>query len=435
MTWTRGYISDVSYPAFFYKEMQPLWLSTVATLRGFVAPDVDGRFSLCELGCGVGINLLVAAACHPDASFVGVDFNADHLRVARDAAASAGIGNIEFVEADFATFARDDRRSYDAITCHGAWSWIAAADRAALLDHVSRSLKPSGLFYLHYMCHPGSTEMAPLQKLLNLCAHHMPGPSPRKAQVGMALLHQMAQGGVFDAKPEMARHLANMARRDPADLAHEFLTDHWQPQHSVDVHQQCAAAGLCHIGSADVFNNLDIGLSIPGKLQPLVRQTQLPALAEAIKDMARNAHQRMDLFQKAPVALDQDGFLERALAIRFRLLPHAPVQGPLSFETPIGPIVGEASIFTPLLQRLAAGPASGAELAQLPVFAHDLGGMLQSLQLLMMQGMAHPVGPITGDNDAVVAALSRWFDRAGIALTVLPQGATAISPAPACNRS
>ena len=425
MTWTKGYISDVSYPAFFYKEMQPLWLSSVATLCGFSAPDSEDIFSLCELGCGVGINLLVAAACHPSASFTGVDFNAEHLRIAQDAATSAGIRNIEFIHADFATFAQDDQRQHDFITCHGAWSWIAAADQSVLLNHVSGSLKPGGLFYLHYMCHPGSTEIAPLQKLLNLCAHHMPGPSPRKAQVGMALLQQIAQSGIFTGRPEMARHLANMARRDPADLAHEFLTDHWNPQHSVDVHQQCSDAGLRYIGSADAFSNLDISLSIPGKLQSLVRQTKIPALAETIKDMARNTHQRMDMFQKAPVALAPEAFMERVFSMRFSLMSRALEPGAITFETPIGPIVGPETIFTPLLQRLMASPASGAELAQLPMFVDDIGALLQSLQLLMMQGMAHPIlsGPTASDQCG--EALSRWFTRNGISLHVVEACATA----------
>lgn len=35
MNRTDGYTTDVSYPAFFYKEMQPLWLSSVALLLGF----------------------------------------------------------------------------------------------------------------------------------------------------------------------------------------------------------------------------------------------------------------------------------------------------------------------------------------------------------------------------------------------------------------
>jgi len=428
MTWTDGYISDVSYPAFFYQDMQPLWLATVAGFGGFAAPDPERPFALCELGCGIGINLLVAAACHPHASFVGVDVSDEHIRLARDAATACGLTNIDFVQADFPSFARDNERPFDLITSHGVWSWIAPAHRAALLDCVAQALRPGGLFYLHYMCHPGSTDLQPLQHLLNLCAHHMPGPSPRKAQVGIALLQQLAQGGFFADKPGMQRHLANMAKRDPADLAHEFLTDHWQPAHSVDVHQLVEQAGLAFIGSADPFNNLDVSLSIPGALQGLIRQTRVPALAETLKDMARNAHQRMDLFQKDPAPLSREAFLARLRDTRFRLLPGAPERGPVSFATPIGPITGPETIFTPLLQRLSQGPASGAALLDLPAFATDVGALVQSLQMLMMQGIAHPMrSSAPGDDRA--EALSRWFAQNGIALEVIGACATASAAA------
>ncbi|WP_232495534.1 class I SAM-dependent methyltransferase [Novosphingobium kaempferiae] len=428
MTWTDGYISDVRYPAFFYKEMQPLWLTTVASLLGVTAPMPHMPFVLCELGCGVGINLLVSAACHPQAQFVGVDFNADHLAFAHAAAEHCGLDNVEFVHADFSTFAKANERTFDFVTSHGAWSWIAPEHRAALLDCVSQALKPGGLFYLHYMCHPGSTEMLPLQHLLNLCAHHMPGPSPRKAQTGMMLVQQLLQGGLYADKPAMLVHVANLARREPADLAHEFLTDHWTPQHSVDVHQQVAETGLAFLGSADVFNNLDLSLSIPGRLQDIVRRTAVPALAETLKDMARGAHQRMDMFQRDAAAPGAQAMLEGLRGARFRLLPGAPAKGPVTFTTPIGPITGPEAVFTSLLERLASGPASWEELLALPVFSGNAGMLLQSLQLLMMQGLAHPAMYVPPSAQVRAQALSQWFESNGIALTVLPDCATAVAP-------
>lgn len=426
MTWTDGYISDVCFPAFFYKEMQPAWLSTVATFQGFSAPDIAQPFTLCELGCGVGINVLVAAACHPDAHFVGVDFNPEHLRAGRDAATAAGIRNLEFIQADFAEFARSNHQPFDFITSHGVWSWIAPTYQDALLDCVSSSLKPGGILYLHYMCHPGSTDLQQLQHLLNLCAHHMPGASPRKAQIGLKLLQQMADGGAFAGHPAMLRHLANMAKRDPADLAHEFLTDHWQPQHSVDVHQQVAEKNLTFLSSADVFNNLDVALSIPGKLQALVGQTRLPALAESLKDMARNTHHRMDLFQKAPAKLDHAAAAARFKETRFHALPDAPQQGPITFSTPIGPITGPANLLTPLLNRLASGPATGAQLLQLPAFPAANGPLLQSLQLLMMEGIVHPSISEPSTANGVADALSGWFQKNGIALSIAKECGTAV---------
>lgn len=431
MSWTAGYVTDTRFPAFFYKEMQPLWLATVARFLGLTPPDVDGAFSLCELGCGEGINLLVAAACHPQASFVGVDFNAAQLDAARDAAAASGIGNVTFVHADFASFAARNQQRFDIVTCHGVWSWVAPEQQARLLDIASRSLAAGGLLYLHYMCHPGSTELAPLQHMLNLCAHHMPGSSVRKVQTGMKLLEQMVEHGAFADQPAMRRHFTNMMRRDPADLAHEFLTDHWRPEHCADLHQRVGAAGLAYVGSADVFNNLDVAVSIPARMQPLIRRTAVPALAEALKDIARNAHQRMDLFQKHPQRADPAAIMGALEAVRLAALPGAPLRGPVTFATPIGPVIGPEAIFTPLLERLATGPARGAELMRLPAFSRDPHALLQAIQLLMMQQMAHPVLDNAAAARERIDQLERCLADRGIALHLIADAGTAMPAAQA----
>lgn len=430
MTWIDGYVTDVGYPAFFYKEMQPVWLSAVTHALGFAAPDTGLPFRQCELGCGIGVNLLVAAACHPQARFLGVDLNADHLRCARDAASASGLQNIEFIHSDFAEFSGGDGAPFDLITSHGVWSWVAPPHQTALLDVAAARLKPGGLFYLHYMCHPGSTELAAVQQVLNVFAHHIPGTSADRVQAGLKLLRQMSEGGLFSDRPDMRRHLDNLAHQDPNHLAHEFLTDHWRPQHSAQVHQQVGAAGFSYLGSADVFNNLDPSLSVPGRFQDVIKQTRAPALAETLKDLTRGSHQRMDIFQKAPRPLGREEQETLLGAMTFALQPGAPASGPVSFSTPIGPIAGPEELISSLLTRLAQGPASFDELARLTVFSGQPGLLLQSLQLLMLQEIAHPLKPKTQAKDAPEPdpphALTQWFGRNGISLRVLDTFGTAV---------
>ncbi len=421
-----GYTIDVSFPAFFYKEMQPVWLSCVSRLLGFAAHDVARPFRHCELGCGLGINLLVAAACHPHAHFVGVDFNERHLRAAREAAQAAGLENIEFVHSGFAGFAASQPEPFDFITTHGVWSWVAPEHRAGLLACVNAGLRPGGLFYLHYMCHPGSTDLLSLQQVLNLFAPQVAGTSAQQVQMGVKLLRQLADRGLFVDRPGVLRHLDNLQARDPNHLAHEFLTDHWQPQHSVEVHEQIGAIGLGYLGSADVFNNLDASLSIPGQLQGVVRQTRIPALAETLKDMARNSHQRMDLFQRQPRPLSPDAYAAQLGATVFQRLPGAPAGGPITFSTPIGPIEGPQALCTALLQRLAAGPASFAELAQLSAFAGQPALLLQTLQLMLMQEMVHPASATSASANGRAEQLTQWLAHQGMALRVLDACGTAV---------
>lgn len=423
-----GYPTDVKYPAFFYKEMQPVWLACVHRILGFKAPDIAQPFRFCELGCGIGINLLVAAASHPQAQFVGVDFNAQHIAWASQTAQAVGLNNIEFIHSGFEAFAQAAQAPFDFMTSHGVWSWIAPQHQASLLACVKNMLHPQGVFYLHYMCHPGSTDLLTIQHMLHQFAPHVPGNSAQQIQMGLKLLSQLAARGAFHDKPQVLQHLQVLLRKDPHHLAHEFLTDHWQPQHGVDLHQQLVQSGLHYVGSADVFNNLDISLSIPAAMQPVVRQTQIPAMAEALKDLARNSHQRMDLFQAMLQPLQAPAYRQQLDTLVFKMLAHAPMQGPWRFETPIGPVEGPSAICTPLLQQLARGPQSFAQLAQQGAFQGQEGILLQTLQLMMLQGWIHPINPAAEAALPASQALSQWFKQHHIALQLLPDAGTAHIP-------
>lgn len=426
MSRVDGYTTDITFPAFFYKEMQPVWISHLLRFEGFQAPDLTGNFSLCELGCGMGINLLVAAACHPGAQFVGVDFNPQHLAIARALAQAAGLHNLEFVQADFVQFARSHPQQFDFINTHGVWSWIAPEHQQAMLDVVAQSLNVGGVLYLHYMCHPGSTDLQTLQHFLNVLAPHVPGASRQKVHMGLKLLQQLAERGMFAEQPHVLRHLEQLQRKDAAHLAHEFLTDHWQPQHSVDVHRQVSRIGLQYVCSADVFNNLDVSLSIPGRLQSVLAQTKLPAVAQTLKDMARHSHQRMDLFQRQPQPLSPQAHWEQLQAMVFQRLPHAPSAGPLSFVTPIGPIAGPAAICTPVLERLQAGAASLEQLSQLPVFVGQAGLLLQTLQLMMLGDIVHPLNPQEVATSKTAQTLQHCLAQQGINLQLIAACGTAV---------
>ena len=58
----------------------------------------DDRFSILDLGCGVGIPSLFLASFIKGASFTGVDSSQKRVAFGRHLARSTGIGNIEFIE-------------------------------------------------------------------------------------------------------------------------------------------------------------------------------------------------------------------------------------------------------------------------------------------------------------------------------------------------
>lgn len=425
MSRNDGYVMDVAYPPHFHKEIQPVWLTSLVQFLGTAAPDISRPYSYCELGCGMGINLLVAAVTNPLGQFVGVDASENALNIARSAAASIGVKNIRFVQADFAQFSQSNNLFFDFIVTHGVWSWIAKSQQKSILQLVAKSLKPRGLFYLHYMCHPGATQMVPVQKLMNDLARQLPGSSEQKLQAALDFVCEMDAVGTFVDQPNLSEKIRSLKQKPAAYLAHDFLTDDWTPQHSTDVHQSVAQAGVTYIGSASAFDNLD-SLSIPGGVQPLLAKLASPALRETVKDLARNQHQRSDLFQRAPVRLAQQDVLCQVDALRFQLMPKAPRSGPMSFQTPIGEIHGPCEIFSPLLEKLAKQPTTFAELRQLPAFTEKLATLSQALQMLMWQGHINPQRPDSLNCTEQVDKLKAWLERNRLTLEIVENCGTAI---------
>lgn len=416
-----GYVVDVPYPLHFYKEMQPTWLAYIVNTLGCTAPDVSAPYTYCELGCGGGINTLVAAACNPAGRFVGVDFNPQHIQAARHAAQQAGIGNVEFVEASFEDFAQQDHAPFDFIVTHGVWSWLPPQAKRAILQTVHAHLKPQGLLYLQYMCYPGAARLIALQKVLHEVSLASNGSSADSAVQGVALLRQLAQAGagLFVDNPEIEAELAALEKEHPDYLAHDFLTDYWQPEHSADVHRMIGQLGMSYLGSANCFENMDT-LSVPGHVQPVLASLPTRSLKETVRDVARNQNQRVDVFQKQPQTLDAQAHMDVLNKVVFAALDKMPAPGALEFQTPIGRIPGPSALFTPLMQRLHAGPQTFAQLCTEPVFAQEPGLLLQSLHMLMWNGFVHP---LRQDGMAAPAApsLQAWIDAQRLPLHLLPE--------------
>lgn len=423
-----GYIIDTVYPYYFYKEMQPLWLSTVVTFQGFKSPDIRNAFSYCELGCGTGLSLMIAAAMNPHAHFIGVDFNQKHIEMAQNAVQSIGLKNIEFIWSDFKTFLQMLDKKFDFIVTHGTWSWVAPSVQKEILEIIAIALKPQGICYVHYMCHPGSTPMIPIQKLFHAIAFPVKGSAQEAIQKALESLQELMATGLFAYQPELMARLEKLYDVPMDDLVHDFLTDYWSVQHSVDMHGLLSAQANVHfIGSAEVFENMDTSLSIPHEIQPILAKLRTPRQSETIKDMARHQRQRTDIFQREPLYLDTHEHLPTLNAVAFKLLVDIPDMKGLKFKTPIGEIEAPREIFSPLFHTLFNAPASFGELMNLPEFKNRAGLLFQSLQMLMYQGNVHPLSHNQHLLEPkVIARLNAWLRQKHLHLTVVDACATAV---------
>ncbi|MCR1816246.1 class I SAM-dependent methyltransferase [Aliarcobacter butzleri] len=377
-----GYILDVSYPIFFYKEMTPLWLNSAINFLGFKTKDILKEFSYLELACATGINLIVNAINNPNGHFIGVDFNKNHIEIARKKANEIGIKNIEFICCDFATFLENNKQKFDFIVNHGTFSWISPVHQKNILDIVSNSLNDFGIFYLHYMCYPASASLLPIQKLLSLVDSHTNNSSLKSIEMGKNLFDDLDSAGAFVDYSRLEA-IKKTLNQDNSYLAHEFLTDYWNPLFSVDVHKMVFEnTKATFLGSANLIENMD-NISIPSKLQGILRDIKAPALKEYIKDLARNQKQRVDIFQKNPQIFENEEHIKTINKMSFKLLPNAPKSGSMTFKTPIGDIEAPKEVISEMLEKLSKKEMSFEELSILKSFINKPIFLIETIFLLM----------------------------------------------------
>jgi ubiquinone/menaquinone biosynthesis C-methylase UbiE len=95
-----------------------------------------------DVGCGVGdVSLLAARMVGLEGSVVGIDRAASSIDTARRRAASAGAKNVEFMEADIASFETD--RLFDALT--GRLVLLYVPNPGTALRRLCRYLNPGAL--------------------------------------------------------------------------------------------------------------------------------------------------------------------------------------------------------------------------------------------------------------------------------------------------
>ena len=385
-----GYVSDISYPMHLQKEIQPIWLASATTFLGFESINITEKFTYLELGCASGLNLIISAINNPTGYFIGIDFNEEHIIKAKEIASSIGLLNIEFIHSDFKSFSQKTDLLFDFIICHGTWSWISPIHQRSILEIVAKFLKQKGIFYLHYMCYPGSLPLLPIQKLLNIVDHHLGGTSQENVKVGIDLFNQLNNAGTFIDYSNIDLVEKVFKENNLDYLAHEFLTDFWNLQYSIDIHQLVAQTKASYIGSANLFDNLE-NISIPLETQKVLKNISSPILKEYTKDLARNQKQRIDIFQKKPQMLNNEEHIKIINSMIFKLVDKTALNKEMKFLTPIGEIETPKEIIRVILKELEKKDCSFEDLSKLEIFYNKTYLLFESIQMLMWNDTIYPV--------------------------------------------
>lgn len=408
--WTDGYVTDAPYRIAFQASQTPAHLALVCATAG-VAWALRDDLQVADLGCGRGYVANTLAAANPGWRVVGIDHSPVQIAEAAMTARRAGLGNVEFIEADLGRLADADIArlpQFDVVLLHGLWTWVSDAVRDGIRTLLLQRLGPGGLVYVGYNALPAAAADFALQRLLR----HLAGAwrdssgSVIAAERAMARLQGLAGSLPLPRTAMLERLLSEPPLLEPAFVAHEFLTDHWRP---VFHEELCAALAVCKldfVASCNLFESLPGLLADPAR-DRLLREAVPGPAREFLKDLCLPRSFRADVFVRGARATDPVRALDSMVVAATCALPErSPV-----LDTGVSRATWPQPLWEALRGRLAQGPCEVAELRAVP--GRDA---LQPAELMSMLVGAGLVQPIFRGTAAGPAASATRFNRAVAAL-------------------
>ncbi len=363
----QDYVTDVPYVRTFSNSLSPSMLRLAAALNGF-APPPNREFTYLELGSANGDSLVALASAFPDARFVGIDINHDHVAFATSLAAKACVDNVLFIQGDFAELPRDALPDFDFVAMYGLLSWISPDKRKAAIDLAATRLKPGGLLFAAYNAMPGWSAVEPLRRLM-LDAAGTTGTSAERAQRGLSAAKLLDDAGAryFVQNPAARAMLAAALRTGLPYAIHEYFLPDWHPHYFEDLADELDSAGLHFVGQLPAYLNFR-DLAIPASLQPVFAGLTHRIAFERAKDYALNEFFRRDVFIKGQVSRADELTREYFDTTRFTsLVDPSRVKGKVRLPSCTLEFVGP--IFESLIPAVAEHALSVPELARLPDLA------------------------------------------------------------------
>lgn len=393
MDWNDGYVADIEYEAGFFPEQSPSHLNVACVLNGVEPIPLDKPFTYFELGCGRGLTANILAASNPQGSFYAADFNPAQVAGARQLAATAQLENLTFLENNFAELAdgKVPLPQLDFITMYGVYTWVNAENRRHIVRFIDRYLKPGGIVFLSYNVMPGWSAALPLQRLMLEYAARCPGRTGVQIEQLRNFIGRLddMQAAYFCANPAVKYRLDSLMTDKASYLAHEYMNQGWQPLYYADVARDLAAAKLDYVGSAELPMAFPRLYLTPEKQEMLAAMPDA-AMRETVKDYLLNTPFRQDVFMRGTrrmTSLRQMEWLQQmGLALT---VPREAATHEIAWA--FGKMNGREDVFIPILDALATGPRTLAELTALPALnGHTLAGLAEVAALLTASAQAAP---------------------------------------------
>lgn len=388
MNWKHGYYADGGYTFGYYAETMPLWLQWSSLIQGHQTKS--SKFRYLDAGCGQGLNLIIAAAAHPDSEFVGIDFMPEHVAHARMLAEQCGLKNVSIYEADFVELAKEPEvfGTFDYAVCHGISTWISPTVKSALFQFIGQSLNPAGVFYNSYNTYPGWLGATPFQHLVLMLQESRDGKSALHNATEIMQALQADPAPLHKTLPGLTARLQSLKGLDPDYLVQEYNNQYWQPVFVSQMISDLANAKLSYLGTATLSEAFSQNL--PPNVQQLLKEQNDGRIVEQLRDYAINQSFRRDLYVKGRQR--PWGVQERHLLGETKFLANPSVKLPnpdQPFQFACGSLTlnGDAKAYTELID-LVAGYNNGVSLHQLQEKLADsqIRGNLPMMLSMLLRG-------------------------------------------------
>lgn len=245
---------QIPYVSMPIEASQPSCLAAMVHMYGLTTAPAD-RARVLELGCASGGNIVPLAARYPTATFAGFDLAATHVANAQTRIDALGLKNITIGQGDLTTLDLKDQ-TFDAIICHGVFSWVPPATQDAILRICSQHLSANGIVFLSFNVLPGWHQRNIVR---DICLQHAASEKSPAARVAKAreILHEIAKSVSTTTPYGVMLHneVANLKTLPASYLLGEFLVTE---NHACTLSQfadRARAFGLSYLGECDLASS------------------------------------------------------------------------------------------------------------------------------------------------------------------------------------
>jgi SAM-dependent methyltransferase len=132
------------------REEDPKYLQHVLwwTLRAHVDPEEVGSARILDFGCGSGASTMILSRMFPEATFLGLDIDAEANRIAEGRRRYYGVDRVEFRLSDEPTGVPTEIGEFDYIVFSALLEHLLPAERRTVIPALWNRLKPGGLLFL-----------------------------------------------------------------------------------------------------------------------------------------------------------------------------------------------------------------------------------------------------------------------------------------------